>query len=182
MNNLSELDVLKDVITRLESAGLDYMLTGSLAMNYYAQPRMTRDIDIVVVLEGNDTHRIVETFGKDYYVSEEAIVSAVKDATIFNLVHLESVVKVDIIVRKPDKYRQHEFSRRIQVKISDFSTWIVSKEDLILSKLNWARDTKSEMQLKDVKNLLASSPDMEYLQQWAKELHVQELLKECSYE
>lgn len=179
MNTLSELDVLKDVIIRLERAGFSYMLTGSLAMNYYAQPRMTRDIDIVVALDDNDIHRIVETFDKDYYVSEEAVVNAVKNAAIFNLVHLESVVKVDIIVRKGDKYRQHEFSRRVPVAISDFTAWIVSKEDLILSKLNWARDSKSEMQLNDVKNLLATSPDMEYLQQWANELGIRELLEEC---
>ncbi len=182
MSNLSELDVLKDVISRLEKAGFGYMLTGSLAMNYYAQPRMTRDIDIVVALDSKDVHRILETFGKDYYVSEEAVINAVKEAAIFNLVHLKSVVKVDIIVLKTDKYRQHEFSRRVSVEISDFTAWIVSKEDLILSKLNWARDSKSEMQLNDVKNLLATSPDMEYLQQWANELGVRELLEECLHE
>ncbi|MFQ5660131.1 MAG: nucleotidyl transferase AbiEii/AbiGii toxin family protein [Gammaproteobacteria bacterium] len=182
MNNLSELDVLKDVISRLESTGLDYMLTGSLAMNYYAQPRMTRDIDIVVALERNDVSRIVETFGNDYYVSEEAVTSAVNDAAMFNLMHLESVVKVDIIVRKTDKYRQHEFSRRLPVMIADFTTWIVSREDLILSKLHWARDSMSEMQLNDVKNLLATSPDMEYLNQWAEDLGVRQLLEECQGE
>lgn len=182
MNNLSELVVLKDVISRLEKAGFGYMLTGSLAMNYYAQPRMTRDIDIVVALDNKDVHRILETFGKDYYVSEEAVVHAVKEMTIFNLIHLESVVKVDIIVRKADEYRQQEFNRRVPVEISDFTTWIVSKEDLILSKLSWARDSNSEMQLNDVKNLLATSPDMEYIQRWANELGVGKLLEQCLHE
>lgn len=181
-NNQSELSVLEDIVTRLESAGFDYMLTGSLAMNYYAQPRMTRDIDIVVALADKDTDRIMKVFGAEYYVPEDTIETAVKNASMFNLIHFNSVVKVDIIVRKADKYRQHEFARRTAVEIAGFKTWIVSKEDLILSKLNWAKDSKSEMQLKDVKNLLATSPDMGYIRQWAKELDVETLLEECLHE
>jgi arsenate reductase-like glutaredoxin family protein len=181
-NNQSELDVLQDVVTRLESRGFDYMLTGSLAMNYYAQPRMTRDIDIVVALTGNDVRQIMATFGTDYYIPEETLVTAIRAATIFNLIHLESVVKVDIIVRKADEYRRHEFDRRMAVEISGFKTWIVSKEDLILSKLHWAKDSRSEMQLRDIKNLLATSPDMEYIRKWAKQLGIDTLLKECLHE
>ena len=180
--NQTELNVLQDIVTRLENAGVDYMLTGSLAMNYYAQPRMTRDIDIVVALAGNDAKRIIEVFGSDYYVPEETVENAVKNATMFNLVHFESVVKVDFIVRKPDKYRQHEFSRRIPVEIAGFKTWIVSKEDLILSKLNWGKDSKSEMQRKDVKNLMSTGFDLEYVKQWAKELEVEDILEEYRHE
>jgi hypothetical protein len=178
-SNQSELEVLKDIVTRLENAGIDYMLTGSLAMNYYAQPRMTRDIDIVVALSASDAGRIMQIFGTEYYAPEETIKVAVKYATMFNLIHFESVVKVDFIVRKADRYRRHEFSRRMSVDLSGFKTWIVSKEDLILSKLNWAKDSKSEMQLKDVKNLLATAPDLEYIREWAKELDVDALLEEC---
>ena len=157
------------------------MLTGSLAMNYYAQPRMTRDIDIVVALDSHDVDRVRQAIGKDYYFPDDNLDSLIKDASMFNIVHLESVVKVDIIVRKPGQYREHEFGRRMLVQIADFKAWIVSKEDLILSKLDWAKDTKSEMQLRDVKNLLTASPDMEYLRRWAPELNVNALLEECRH-
>jgi len=179
MANLTELEILKDTVRRLQDAGFDYMLTGSLAMNYYAQPRMTRDIDIVVAIDSTNASRVIEIFGDDYYVSTDAISTAVEHTGMFNLVHLESVVKIDIIVRKRDKYRQLEFSRRSQVKLLDFTVWIVSKEDLILSKLNWASESLSEMQLNDVKNLLATVPDLQYLRQWSKELGVQKLLEQC---
>lgn len=178
-DNVSELGVLEDVVTKLENSGFEYMLTGSMAMNYYAQPRMTRDIDIIVALTVNDVRRIKEVFSTDYYIPEEMLEAAIKDATLFNLIHIGSIVKVDIIVRKPDRYRQHEFERRKTVTISGFKTCIASKEDLILSKLNWARDSKSEMQLNDVKNLLATSPDMDYIKRWAGELGVETLLEEC---
>jgi hypothetical protein len=63
---LNELEVLKDVAERLERAGIAYMLTGSVAMNYYAQPRMTRDIDLVVALDPSDAARIRNTFEPDF--------------------------------------------------------------------------------------------------------------------
>ena len=73
---------------------------------------------------------------------------------MFNLIHNESVIKVDFVVRKSDSYRQEEFARRMTITLDDFQTWIVSREDLILSKLLWAKDSKSEMQQRDVRTCL----------------------------
>jgi hypothetical protein len=108
MTESLELAVLSDVSTRLESEGFDYMLTGSVAMNYYAQPRMTRDIDIVVSITEGDAGRIVDMFDGDYYVSDEAVLDAAKKRSMFNIVHLDSVVKVDLIVLRESEYRQLE--------------------------------------------------------------------------
>ena len=161
----NEIDIVRDVSLRLESAGIDYMLTGSMAMNFYAQPRMTRDIDLVVALKSGDAHRVVRLFTPDYYVSREAVENSIDRTSLFNLIHQESVIKVDCIVRKPTEYRLLEFSRRQRVTIADFKTWIVSKEDLILSKLLWAKDSLSELQLRDVRNLAATGFDAPYMNQ-----------------
>jgi hypothetical protein len=176
---LSELDVLKDVTQRLGAAGITYMLTGSVAMNYYAEPRMTRDIDLVVTLGPGDAARVHELFGEDYYIPEAELERALATAGMFNLVHLESVVKVDLIVRKNELYREAEFARRTLVDLPGFQVWIASREDLILSKLVWARDSRSDLQLRDVKNLLAADADREYLRNWAGRLEVGRLLEEC---
>lgn len=176
---LSELDVLRDVCARLEKAGIDYMLTGSMAMNYYAQPRMTRDIDMVVALDERDAGRIAAAFRSDYYVPEEAVQRAVHEMGMFNLLHLDSVVKVDMIVRKEAPYRQAEFARRTRVNLPGFPAWLAAREDLILSKLAWALDSGSELQLRDVRNLLAETADMAYLRQWAPALGVSKLLEDC---
>jgi hypothetical protein len=93
--------------------------------------------------------------------------------------YLESIVKVDFIVRKSDAYRQAEFSRRVLLELPGFRLWVVSREDLILSKLVWAKDSGSELQLRDVKNLLAGDTDRTYLDEWAGRLTVTALLKEC---
>lgn len=158
------------------------MVTGSVAMNYYAQPRMTRDIDVVVSLERPDAERLVQFFGEDYYIDHQAVVRAIAEQSIFNLIHQDSVIKVDGIVRKSDAYREEEFSRRKQVSIADFQTWIVSLEDLILSKLYWARDSHSELQLRDVRNLLRRDFDSDYLRSRAKILGVEQLLEELLVE
>jgi len=152
----AELDVLRDVSGRLQGAGIPYMLTGSLAMSYYAEPRMTRDIDLVVELGRRDVERVVSLFAPDYYLSAEAVSEAIRNASMFNLVHVESVVKVDLVIRKDSAYRKHEFTRRREIEVDGFKTWVASREDLILSKLHWAKDSRSEMQLQDVRNLLAT--------------------------
>jgi hypothetical protein len=175
---MNELDVLRDVSRRLESAGIAFMLTGSMAMNYYAQPRMTRDIDLVIALSESDAKTFVQLFSEDYYTDLLDVSRAIALRSIFNIIHNESIIKVDCIVLKSDVYRQEEFARRLKITLDDFQTWIVSREDLILSKLHWAKDSRSEMQLRDVRNLLASDYDATYLQSRARTLGVEELLKE----
>jgi hypothetical protein len=175
----TELDVLRDVSGRLETAGIAFMLTGSMAMSYYAQPRMTRDIDLVVALAGDQTEVVVGLFEADYYLDAQAISRAIAQRSTFNLIHNETVIKVDCIVLKRDEYRVEEFARRKLISLGDFQTWIVRIEDLILSKLYWAKETHSELQLRDVRNLLAAKPDMLYLESRAQSLNVNQLLEEA---
>ena len=177
---LNELDIVRDVSKRLDDAGIGYMLTGSIAMNYYAEPRMTRDIDLVIALRAEDAGRVVQLFSRDYYVSREAVDSSIKHQSLFNLIHSESVIKVDCIVRKQTTFRLNEFERRRRVKLRDFETWIVSKEDLILSKLYWAKDSHSEFQLRDVKSLVVTGCDREYIARWTDELGVASLWQEIA--
>ena len=178
----TEINIVRDVSNKFEQAGIAYMLTGSMAMNYYAQPRMTRDIDIVIAIGPNDVKRVAALFEPEYYVSEESILESVEHESIFNLIHHESVIKVDCIVRKRSEYRQVEFARRQKVTILDFTTYLVSKEDLIISKLFWAKDSHSEIQLGDVRNLLAAGYDAAYLRRWTAELGLDSLLQECLHD
>ena len=176
---LNEIDILRDVTGRLDQVGTAYMITGSMAMNYYAQPRMTRDIDVVVEIFPAEVDKIEAIFSSDYIIDHDALSYAAKHEFMFNIIHCQSVIKVDFIVRKSTEYRRLEFSRRIKVEISDFHAWLASREDLILSKLYWARESHSELQLGDVRNLLATECDFNYLHDWADKLGVTDLLKEC---
>jgi hypothetical protein len=175
----AELEVLQDALVRLERAGVAYMLTGSLALSYYAEPRMTRDIDLVVEFSGTDSKRLAGLFEPEYYVSEADVERALHERGMFNVLHLEKLVKLDLIMRKDEPFRRHEFERRIRVRLAGFDAWIATREDLILSKLVWAQPSGSELQLRDVRALLAGGPDVGYLRRWAGSLGVAELLEKC---
>lgn len=175
-----ELDILRIISERLNAAKLPFMLTGSFALSYYGTPRMTRDLDFVIALAAGDTEVLMHAFAADFYIDEDAVNTAIISRRMFNLMHLESAIKVDLIVRKDSEYRQHEFARRKAVNIADVATWIVSREDLILSKLVWALDSHSELQLRDVRSLLDDTVDWPYLKQWAIVLGVANLLDETN--
>jgi hypothetical protein len=173
----TELDVLAVVGDRLTEQRIPFMLTGSFAMAHYATPRMTRDLDIVVALGLEDVAQVVTAFSHDFYIDADVAKAAVAAERLFNLMHYGSGIKVDLIVRKSTEYRMLEFSRRRQVELGSVRTWIVSREDLILSKLVWARDTASELQMRDVEQLLAGPVDAGYVRQWAQVLGVESLLE-----
>jgi len=176
----AQFTVLKDVVDLLDQAGIAYMITGSLAMNYYAQPRMTRDVDLVVDLDTGDADRFYELFMDDYYIGTEAVRTAIADRSMFNIIHLGESLKIDLIVRKDTSYRRLEFQRRRQVNLEGVTLQIVSVEDLVLSKLDWCKDSRSEFQMRDVRNILDSVRvlDESYLEEWAGKLGLAELLRE----
>ncbi len=180
MRVTEELEVLETVTGRLEAAGIPYMVTGSIATNYYAIPRMTRDIDIVAELSVGDADRLDALFAADFYVDRDAVRTAIAERSTFNVIHTAFVVKVDFVVRKDSEYRREEFRRRRRVTIDDRAIFIVAPEDLIISKLDWARDTRSEVQLADVRNLLSTAPDLdrEYLARWVSRLGLDALYRE----
>jgi len=163
-----EQDILKLVCHRLDHANIPYMLTGSMAANFYMVPRMTRDIDIVIEIQKEGADRLFQLFRQDFYIAPTMIKDAIEHQGMFNIIHNETVLKIDFIVRKNESYRNTEFQKKRQVFLGDFPLWIVAPEDLIISKLFWAKDTFSELQLRDVRNLFQTlkNLDHEYIRQW----------------
>ncbi len=179
---IGELEVLKIVVKRLRSASISYMITGSIAVNFYATPRMTRDIDIIIEVSKDDARKLSSLFSDDFYVDDDSIIDALKTQQMFNIIHKEGIVKIDFIVRKDTEYRKTEFKRRRQIVFEEIEIDITAPEDLVLSKLYWAKESKSEMQIKDVKNLLKSVADMDkdYLRRWVKELKLEGIYQEVT--
>lgn len=181
MYNLkNELDVLEDITQKLGGVGIPFMVTGSMAMNYYAIPRMTRDIDVIISIIQEDVERLLSIFKQDYYISRESVIESIERHSMFNIIHNESIIKADFIILKDVAYRHTEFERRQRVRIRNFETYIVSKEDLILSKLIWAKDSHSELQMKDVRSLMDTGFDETYVQSWVKKLGIGSLFKEIT--
>ena len=148
------------------------MLSGSVSMNFYTTPRMTRDIDIVILIGINDIDKIVSIFNKDYYIDKDMVINAVTNQSMFNIIHLQEVIKVDFIVRRNEEYRILEFKNRKKVILDGVEISIVSLEDLIISKIFWSKESNSENQIRDIKNLIKIKYDMDYVELWCKKLNV----------
>lgn len=179
-----ELEVLKTVTSRLNKARIPYVVSRSIAGNYYTIPRMTRDIDIVIELQQGDIDKFLALFQGDFYTNREMIQKQVLREGIFNLIQNQYVVKVDFIVKKCSAYDKAVFSRKKQVLIEQNPMWFISPEDLVISKLIWAKDTHSEMQLKDVRNLITTvdNLDSKYIDNWLRELGLEQIYKEARNE
>jgi hypothetical protein len=173
-----QLEFIKEIAARLDSAGIAYMLTGSMALALYTRPRMTRDIDLVIECRSPDSDAIVRLFEADCYVDAEEVRDAIASRTMFNIIHNEWIIKADFIVRKDDNYRQLEFGRRRRFTIEGVSVWVVSAEDLVLSKLQWAKETESELQREDARVMVRTIQDLDwkYLNKWAENLGIMEIL------
>jgi len=176
-----QLQFIKLIASRLDSSGIPYMLTGSMAMAIYSVPRMTRDIDLVVEISPADVDRVVSLFSGDCYIDRDSVRQAISKQSLFNIIHNNWVTKADFIIRKDEEYRREEFARRQKVSIEDMTIFVVSAEDLILSKLLWGRDSKSELQFRDIRQMISNVQGLDwlYLNKWAIALGIDALLEKA---
>lgn len=165
---------LRRVIALIDDTGIPYMLTGSIALAYYAEPRATRDIDLVIAVSTGELTRLLERLDEEgFYVSSEAARDAVRRRGQFNAVDPESGWKVDWIVRKDRPFSRREFERRQPVELMGLEFPMVTAEDLLIAKLEWARKGASDLQLRDaLAILLQRGPDFDrrYIERWVGEL------------
>ena len=107
-----QFEFLRSVVQRLEAIGIPYMLNGSLALAVWARPRMTRDVDIVIEADHLAVQRLLAAFATDSYASPEAAAEAVRARTMFNVIHMTSLLKADFILRTEAPYERVKFARR----------------------------------------------------------------------
>ena len=98
---------------------------------------------------------------------------------MFNILHQRSLVKIDCVMRKNTEFQKVAFSNRYEIDFSGFNVWIIGKEDLVLSKLLWANESRSEMQMRDVASIIRNGYDEGYVRSWAKKLGLENILSEC---
>jgi len=177
--NLLPIRILHDFAERIEKLDIAYMLTGSMAMMRYSVYRFTADVDVILELKTEDAKRIIRTFEPDYYVPHNAVGQAISRRRMFNVIHQETAFKIDCVVRKSSAFQQNAFERREKTDYYGRNIWIISKEDLIISKLWWSANSGSEKQLTDVKNLMKTGFDAEYIKKWTSELNLNSSFEKC---
>jgi hypothetical protein len=165
------LNFLKAIILFFDNNNIEYMLSGSVALSVYTLPRATRDFDFVVHLKSKDIKSLIEYFKEGYYCDADAVKDAVQRRSMFNIIDHSSGFKADFVILKNEPFRQTEFNRRREIDFYGMPVYIVSPEDLLLSKLIWIQDFQSNIQMEDIHNL-ASLPDLDrsYMQSWIQSL------------
>ncbi len=180
-------EVLGRVVHALDAADVPYMLTGSIASAFYGAPRATQDIDVVIAPDRASLNRLLELFPQgQYYASREAAMEAFDRRDLFNIVDMETSWKIDFILRKDRPFSRAEFERRMLVDALGLRLYVASAEDVLLSKLEWAKSGESERQLRDVAGIIRTQGedlDLPYVETWVGtlELHPQwELAKDLA--
>jgi len=180
------ITAMTPVVAELERLGVTYYVSGSVASSAYGHMRSTQDADLVADLQAAHVDPLVHALRGAYYVSAGAAFEAIARRSCFNLIHLATMFKVDIFVAKLRPYDRMALTRIQKRRLdkedpaSDF--FLASPEDVVLSKLEWYRlgGEVSEMQWLDITKVLkvqSDALDRAYLEHWAAELRVADLLE-----
>jgi hypothetical protein len=175
------------VIEALVDLGVPYLIGGSLASAVHGVARATADADLVADLHLEHAEPLAQALGDAFYVDVEAIRDAIRHRSSFNVIHLETVFKVDVFVNKQRPFDQAQFERRAaQIVATDpeRSVYVASAEDTVLTKLEWYRlgNEVSDRQWRDVLGVLkvqGERLDEAYLRRWARALSVEDLLEKA---
>ncbi|MCD4811999.1 hypothetical protein K8R14_05405 [bacterium] len=174
-----------------EKLGVLYYIGGSVASSAYGIARATMDVDMVSNLKPDHVHALVEMLESSYYIDEEMILDAIQSYSTFNLIHLDTMLKVDIFIMKDTPYHKESLKRRKKDVLDEgqgnIEFYLVSPEDIIINKLEWYHigGEVSETQWRDVTGVLKVQGDLldvKYLRHWASQLKLIDLLEEAFHD
>lgn len=168
--------LLKDISAFLSVNKITYMVTGAWSVIFYGLPRASHDIDFVIELHKADLSRIINVFGKlpgEFLIELDSITEAVNNKSMFQVLHLPTMLKFDFWLLTDEEFDKSRFKRRQRVKVLDQIMEMASKEDTIIQKLRWYKEGKIEKHLIDaafVYQIQKENLDKKYLNFWVKKL------------
>ena len=188
MNMLSEpVQVTLRVVSVFEHLGIPYLIGGSFASAVYGIVRSTMDADLVADIRPEHVQRLISLLEKEFYIDDGMIMDAIENSGSFNIIHLETMFKVDVFIPKNRPFDKNQMERRISQTLgesTDDKAYFSTAEDIILAKLEWFRagGETSERQWRDILGVLdlqSTRLDFEYLRKWALSLAISDLLEKA---
>jgi hypothetical protein len=179
------IEVTLKVTGIFEELGVPCFIGGSLASTLYGMVRTTQDSDIVAEMRLEHLRPFVMALHDEFYVDDEMIAASIQQHSSFNIIHRETMFKVDVFVPQPRPFLQSQLARAQKQTFAfetEISARFASPEDTILAKLEWYHigGEVSERQWRDILGVLkvrADALDLDYLRKWASELKVSDLLE-----
>lgn len=188
MNRPDIIAALIPLVDVFRQLGISYHIGGSIASSAYGIARATLDIDVVADLSLKQAPLLTRALERQYYIEELSIADAVRNRSSFNIIHLDTIVKIDVFIVKDTPYDRCAFNRKRPENFEDDGVdnvfFFASCEDVILHKLHWFRlgEGVSERQWLDVLGVIKvqkEALDLEYLRRWAGELECTALLEKA---
>ncbi len=170
-----------------DALAVNYLIGGSVASSILGEPRATLDVDIVADLQISQVQPLIALMTGEFYIDEMMITEAINHKSSFNVIHLDTMQKVDIFILSEQPLSQLEMQRRQQLVITqnpERSAWVASAEDIILQKLIWYRlgNQVSDRQWRDILGVMkvqAEQLDFNYLLDWAERLNLSNLMEQA---
>lgn len=180
---MTQAELLRHLVETLERLGVEYMIGGSHASVYYGEPRLTRDVDVIVALGPEHLARLLERFPNDEFYADEATArDAIRTGGQFNIIHPSSGLKIDVYVNPDTPYDRARLARRQRLPLlPGVDAYFTRPEDVILYKLLYHRQVASQMHLRDIRGILRISGtelDTQYIAEWADRLGIRTLWDE----
>jgi hypothetical protein len=172
------VETLEWICRKLKSANVPYMITGGAAVGFWGHIRTTMDIDILIQIHSEQIDSLLNSIESEAYIDIEKAKKAILDKSMFNIILNETCFKIDLIPLTEDSYEIKKFNNRVKINFQDKEIYVISPEDLIISKLLWSKSAGgSERQIKDCESIYrlnSENLDLEYLKRWVKMLGIEE--------
>lgn len=165
-------NLLEKITAIFKKLNIQYMISGSMAMNFYSVSRATRDIDVIVHMQEKDINNLISNLN-NFYFNKDTIIKETRNEGMFNIIDLETGFKIDIILLKNTEYFKEAFSNKTTKKELGFETYVISLEDLIIAKILWIQQLYNDRQMEDIKMLLNNNEkDIDYIKKWTNKLKI----------
>jgi len=180
---MTQQEIFLEVIDILNNSNIPYMITGALAVSYYGMPRLTHDLDIIIQIDSGDVDKIFILFSSEFYISKVSIEEAIEHRSTFNIIHLKTSIKVDFWMIGQDEYEIKKFSRRSKENIFNRAIYLITPEDLLISKLDWYKMTDVDKHYIDcigIYKIQKEKLDINYIKTWTARKSTLSIFEEVS--
>jgi hypothetical protein len=162
---VTAFDVVTAMTKALDAASVPYMLVGSFSSNLHGIPRSTKDADLVVELGDRSIGVLAPLLGPDFLIDPQTSFETVTATMRYRIRHRASAFLVELFLVSSDPHDQARFARRTQVERDGVTYWVASAEDVVITKLRWAR-AKDIEDVRDVLSVLGHELDYDYVRHW----------------
>jgi hypothetical protein len=169
---MTGVELVRRVLAAFELLRIDYVTVGSFAVNAYVEPRSTNDADFVLQLDQLDLGSLVAALGDDFSIDPQMSFESITMTSRYKLTHRRSLFTIELFGLTHDEHDLARFRRRVRGSVGGLPAFILSPEDVVVTKLRWGQRGRRSKDIEDIENMLAvhrATLDFDYIRGWARQ-------------